>query len=128
MRLLLDTHALIWWLGDAPRLGAMARALIADPDNEVVISAVSLWEITIKWRVGKLEHPGSHFGALLRDQRFDILPITFDHVRRLDGLAFHHGDPFDHLILAQAQHERATIVTADRQMTRYGLPCINAEK
>ncbi|HMO76825.1 MAG TPA: type II toxin-antitoxin system VapC family toxin [Sphingopyxis sp.] len=128
MRLLLDTHALIWWLEDSPRLGPVSRALIADADNDVLVSILSLWEITIKWRVGKLERSGSHFGDLLGDQRIDLLPVTVDHVRALDALAFHHGDPFDHLILAQAEEERLTIVTSDRQMTLYGIPCIDASK
>lgn len=126
MKLLLDTHALIWWLDDAPRLGAAARALIADPANHIYVSTVSLWEITIKWRVGKFQHSGSHFAVLLEGQGLDMLSVTPDHVARLDGLAFHHGDPFDHLLLAQAQHERLAIVTADKQMTRYGVPCVNA--
>ncbi|PKQ00681.1 MAG: PIN domain nuclease [Alphaproteobacteria bacterium HGW-Alphaproteobacteria-13] len=128
MRLLLDTHALIWWLEDSPRLGPVSRALIADADNDVLVSIVSLWEITIKWRVGKLEQPGSHFGDLLDDQRIGQLPVTADHVRALDTLAFHHGDPFDHLILAQAETERLTVVTSDRQMALYGVPCIDASK
>lgn len=128
MRLLLDTHALIWWLEDAPRLGPVSRALIADADNDVLVSILSLWEITIKWRVGKLERSGGHFGDLLDDQRIDLLPVTVEHVRALDALAFHHGDPFDHLILAQAEAERLTIVTSDRQMALYGIPCIDASK
>ena len=128
MRLLLDTHALIWWLEDSPRLGPVSRALIADADNDVLVSIVSLWEITIKWRVGKLEQPGSHFGDLLDDQRIDLLPVTADHIRALGTLAFHHGDPFDHLILAQAEKERLTVVTSDRQMALYGIPCLDASK
>ena len=72
MRLLLDTHALIWWLEDSPRLGPVSRALIADADNDVLTSILSLWEITIKWRVGKMERSGSHFGDLLDDQRMGI--------------------------------------------------------
>lgn len=128
MRLLLDTHALIWWLEDSPRLGPVSRALIADADNDVLVSIVSLWEITIKWRVGKLEQSGSHFGDLLDDQRIDLLPVTADHIRALDMLAFHHGDPFDHLILAQAEKERLTVVTSDPQMALYGIPCLDASK
>lgn len=128
MRLLLDTHVLIWWLEDSPKLGPVSRALIADADHDVLVSVVSLWEITIKWRVGKLGRPGSDFGELLADQRIDLLPVTVDHIRVLDALAFHHGDPFDHLILAQAETERLALVTNDRQMPLYGVPCIDAAK
>ncbi|AMG75314.1 type II toxin-antitoxin system VapC family toxin [Sphingopyxis granuli] len=128
MRLLLDTHALIWWLEDSPHLGPVSRALIADADNDVLVSIVSLWEITIKWRVGKLAQSGSHFAELLDDQRIDLLPVTAEHIRALDTLAFHHGDPFDHLILAQAERERLMVVTSDRQMALYGVPCIEAAK
>lgn len=128
MRFLLDTNALIWWLEDSPRLGPVAKALISDSANETLTSVVSLWEITVKWRVGKLERSGSYFGALLRDQQIELLSITSEDIRTLEELPLHHGDPFDHLILAQAQSAKLALITSDRQMSAYGIPCIDAAK
>jgi PIN domain nuclease of toxin-antitoxin system len=124
MKLLLDTHALMWWLEDDPRLGPRARQRLADPDNEVIASIVSLWEIALKWRVGKMHLPGSAFAPLLDEQGVALLTVERPHIEALEGLAFHHGDPFDHLILAQAVAEGATVMTKDRQMAQYGVPCI----
>ncbi len=128
MRFLLDTHALIWWLEDAPRLGPVAKALIADSANETLTSVVSLWEITVKWRVGKLAKSGSYFGALLCEQQIELLSISADDIRALEELPLHHSDPFDHLILAQAQQAKLTLITSDRQMSAYGIPCIDASR
>ncbi|RJG55919.1 type II toxin-antitoxin system VapC family toxin [Sphingobium terrigena] len=124
MKLLIDTHILIWWLEDSPRLGQKARFRLSNPQNVVLASVVSLWEITIKWRVGKMHLPGSAFADVLREQNVDLLAVTSAHVAAVEMLDFHHGDPFDHLILAQAQAEGATLMTNDRQMTAYGVPCI----
>jgi len=124
MRLLLDTHALMWWLEDNPRLGPRARQRLADPDNEVIASMVSLWEITIKWRIGRMHQSGSAFAALLDEQGLAPLTVERAHILMLEQLPLLHGDPFDHLLLAQASAEDATIVTNDRHMTAYGVPCI----
>lgn len=124
MRLLLDTNALIWWLTDNPKLGPKARHLIASPQNEIATSIVSLWEISIKWRVGKMDRRGTDFGILLEQQDIELLQITQDHLAALEVLPFHHGDPYDHLILAQAKVEGARIITSDRQMSAYDIPCI----
>ena len=124
MRLLLDTNALIWWLTDQPKLGHRGRALIADCENSVMTSIVSLWEISIKWRVGKMTQPGTFFARLLREQGIACLPITNDHLAALEELPFHHGDPYDHMILAQAKVEGATLMTSDRILAAYDIPCI----
>ncbi len=125
MRLLLDTNALIWWLTDDPKLGRRARALISDPENTVATSIVSLWEISIKWRVNKMDQPGSHFAALLEEQRIAILPVETAHLAALEELPFHHGDPYDHMVLAQAKVEGAAIITSDRRMADSDIPCIS---
>lgn len=124
MKLLLDTNALIWWLEDSPRLGPRARALIADADNVMLASIVSLWEIAVKWRVGKMHLPATRFADLLADQNVSLLGLEQQHIAAVESLAFHHGDPFDHIILAQAKVEGARIITSDRIMTAYGVPCI----
>jgi PIN domain nuclease of toxin-antitoxin system len=119
MKFLLDTHALIWWLSDDRRLGARARALIADPNNTIFVSVVSLWEIVVKLRIGKLEADiGAIERAVLRNS-FDRLAITAEHLRALVDLPQHHRDPFDHLLLAQAMHEGAVFVSEDPAMPLY---------
>ncbi len=126
MRLLLDTNALIWWMDDEPILGAATRKLIADPSNTVFATVVSLWEITIKWRIGKLPRRGSEYGGLLVTEGCELLNVRPDHVSALETLEAHHKDPFDHLILAQAKVEGATIITSDREMSLYGIQCFPA--
>ena len=124
MKLLLDTNALIWWFKDSPKLGRKARALIEDASNTVVVSIVSLWEITIKWRIGKLEFSGASVLGMLEELGIDLVAVKPVHLIALDALPLHHRDPYDHLILAQAKVEGARIVTSDTDMPRYGVPCI----
>lgn len=126
MKLLLDTNALIWWLRDDPRLGPRARHVISDRDSEILVSTISLWEVSMKWRAGKMEYAGSAFLEDLRHEEIEPLGISIAHLLALEELPLHHKDPFDHLILAQAKVEGARIVTSDREMTRYGIPCIAA--
>ncbi|MCJ2048086.1 type II toxin-antitoxin system VapC family toxin [Methylobacterium sp. J-078] len=119
MRLLLDTHALLWWLLADPRLGRAAQDLIADPANDVLVSVASLWEIQVKVRVGKLK---ADLGAILdavRDQGFDLVGITPAHLLGLGDLPRHHGDPWDHLLIAQAKAEGAIFVSEDRSVPAY---------
>jgi PIN domain nuclease of toxin-antitoxin system len=126
MRLLLDTNVLIWWLRDDPKLGVRARHLIADEGIETLVSMISLWEITLKWRVGKMDFTGYSFLEALERERITPLGIKSAHLQALEHLPYHHRDPYDHLILAQAKVEGATIITSDRQMADYGVPCISA--
>lgn len=119
VRLLLDTHALLWWLSDDARLGGRARGLIADPDSEVMVSVASLWEIVVKARIGKLVADiGEVERALARD-RFVRLALSPGHLETLAALATHHRDPFDHLLIAQAIHEDALFVSDDRNAGSY---------
>ena len=117
MSLLLDTHALLWWLADDP-LEPAARARIADPGELVRVSAVSLWEIAIKRALGKLEAEAS-LVSQVRDGGFEPLPITGDHGERAGALPLHHRDPFDRMLVAQAQAESLTLVTRDRAFDAY---------
>jgi PIN domain nuclease of toxin-antitoxin system len=119
MRVLLDTHALLWWLSDDRRLGGKARATISDPDNDVLASAISLWEIVVKLRIGKLEADiGAIERAIIRDG-FQRLPITPPHLAALVTLPLHHRDPFDHLLIAQAITEEAVFVSENRHAGLY---------
>ena len=124
MRLLLDTHAFLWWIFDDPRLSPTARDLIADPAAEILFSAVSAWEVAIKARTGRLDLPAD-IAAFVQDQvrrnRFTVLPITLHHALRVHALPDHHRDPFDRLLVAQAQVEAVPLVSRDRQLTLYAV-------
>ncbi|MCA0340501.1 MAG: type II toxin-antitoxin system VapC family toxin [Proteobacteria bacterium] len=122
MRLLLDTHTLLWWLNDDEKLGSRARGLIGDPANDVLVSAVSLWEITVKLRIGKLDADIEEILAILPDQGFQRLDISDAHLIALAGLPVHHRDPFDHLLMAQALAEDAHFVSEDQNVLLYSVP------
>lgn len=127
MRLLLDTHALLWALAEPERLGPTARDLITDPAQEVFVSAVSIWEIEIKREAGRLEAPTD----LLRevaDADFQPLPITLEHACVAGRLPRHHGDPFDRLLIGQAIAESLTIVTVDGVFPRYSAKLLAADQ
>ena len=119
MRLLLDTHALLWWLADDRQLGPKARKLIEDPGNDVLVSVVSLWEIVVKVRVGKLEAEITDVTDAVSREGFLLLDIRPTHLRTLARLPMHHRDPFDHLLIAQAIGESAIFVSDDRHTSRY---------
>jgi PIN domain nuclease of toxin-antitoxin system len=119
MRLLLDTHILLWWLADSPSLSDRARGLIADPDNPVFVSAVSLWEIWLKQSLGKLQLP-SDFEERLAAESFENLPLLADHTREVASMPWHHRDPFDRMLIAQAQAAGLTFLTADQIASLYG--------
>ncbi len=119
MRLLLDTHALLWWLTDDDRLGRAIRDRIEDPGNDVVVSVVSLWEIVVKVRVGKLEADIGQIVDEVRRSGFTRLDVGTAHLVALGGLAMHHRDPFDHLLMAQAIAEDLVFVSDDRNVPRY---------
>jgi len=119
VRLLLDTHALLWWLADDDQLGPQARELIEDPGNDVLVSVVSLWEIVVKLRVGKLEADIGEIADTIPREGFAILDIGTAHLLALARLPMHHRDPFDHLLMAQAIEEDATFITGDRNARRY---------
>lgn len=121
MRLLLDTHALLWWLNDDGKLGGHARGLIGDPANDVLVSAVSLWEITVKLRIGKLDADIEEILGVLPDQGFERLDIADSHLIALAALPVHHRDPFDHLLMAQAIAEGAHFVSDDQNVPLYGI-------
>ena len=125
MRVLADTHAVVWFAFADPRLPATARTVLADPANEVLVSPASYWEIAIKVHLGKwhLVQPYPDLiDSLWSTYGFRILPILPDHTARLIGLANHHNDPFDRLLAAQALAEGVSIVSGDSLFDRYGAP------
>lgn len=119
MRFLLDTHVVLWWLSDSPLLPQSARKLISDPAHTVFVSAVSLWEIRLKESLGKLRVP-SDFDQCLGRESFEELPVTAAQTRHLVLLPWHHRDPFDRMLVAQAKEENLVLVTADEQVAAYG--------
>jgi len=125
MNLLLDTHVLLWWLDDHSTLSKKIKAVIADGKNPVFVSAVVIWEITIKQALGKLEIP-RNFRRVLDDQPFEMLDITVEHVHAVGDLPAYHRDPFDRMLVAQAKLERLTLVTRDIRLKKYKIPLITA--
>ena len=123
MKLLLDTHRLLWALSDAPRLGRAARRRIAEPGNEVWVSVVSLWEIAMKMRVGKLRAELPEIVGALAPSGFRLLELRPSHVLALgELLAFlEHRDPFDHLLIAQAISEGFSFMSDDVNVGRYAV-------
>jgi PIN domain nuclease of toxin-antitoxin system len=123
VNLLLDTHVLIWW-DEARRLAAEARRAIADADS-VYVSAASAWEIAIKTGLGRLR-PTRTVEQAVEESGFLELPVTFRHAQRVGGLPPHHRDPFDRLLIAQAEVEELTLVTRDPVFARYAVEVIEA--
>lgn len=122
MRLLLDTHAFLWWVEDGPRLSGRAREAIADEGNEILFSVVSAWEIVIKVGTGKLaldEAPESMIPDQIARNDIQILPMEMSHALRVHALPTHHKDPFDRLLVAQALDEGMPLITADPEISRY---------
>jgi PIN domain nuclease of toxin-antitoxin system len=119
MKFLLDTHALLWWLADDDQLGGAAREAVADPANDILISMVSLWEIAVKVRIGKLQADIEEIISAVQREGFTVLDVGMAHLVALAGLPMHHRDPFDHLLIAQAITEDATFMSDDRNAARY---------
>ena len=118
MRILLDTHVLLWWLAGDAALPRNAGDAIADSDSEVLVSAATAWEIAIKKAAGRLEAPDDLIEALDAND-FGTLPITAPHALAAGNLPAHHSDPFDRVLIAQAQLERLILVSVDRRFTEY---------
>jgi PIN domain nuclease of toxin-antitoxin system len=123
LKLLLDTHAAIWWLSDDPRLGTAAATQLGDDSNEVILSAVVVWETAIKRSLGKLDIPGDLAATLLAEGAVP-LAVGLDHAAAVEHLPHHHRDPFDRLLISQATIEGATLVSGDESMRAYDVPIL----
>jgi PIN domain nuclease of toxin-antitoxin system len=122
MRLLLDTHALLWWVLDAEGLSKKARSALKDFNNEVYVSAATAWEIAIKFRIGRLPEAESFvhsFGDNLRKLGFAELPISVEHAQRAGLLPGEHKDPFDRMLIAQAQTEGFQLISNETLFDAY---------
>ncbi len=120
MRLLLDSHTLLWALSDLPRLGMIAREAIASRENEVFVSAVSVWELAAKREKGTLPAPYG-LTEIVERTGFISLPLSLLHAEQAAMLPLHHRDPFDRMLIAQAQAEGLVLVTRDSYIRRYGI-------
>lgn len=121
---LLDTHALLWWLFDDPRLSAAARHTIANPDHRLWVSAASAWEIATKARLGKLPEAGdvpTQLEAYLRQAQFSELAVTVQHSLRAGALPGPHRDPFDRMLIAQSLITGYPVITVDTVFSEYGV-------
>lgn len=125
MRLLLDSHVLLWWLFDDHRLGVRAREVIADGTTDVAVSAVSTWEITIKQALGRLSAPDDLAEQVVA-AGFTPWSITLQDGMDAGRLPRHHGDPFDRMLIAQARSRGFAVVTSDRAFAAYDVPVLPA--
>ena len=124
MRYLLDTHALLWWLSDDPSLTDPARKVIARSSNNILVSAASAWEIATKVRLGRLTSAtdlARDFGGYLANESFEPLVITVQHATRAGLLPGPHKDPFDRMLVAQAQAEELAVISSDSVFDGYGV-------
>jgi len=122
MKVLLDTHSMLWWLRNDRRLSSMAREIIIDGQNRLIWSMASSWEIAVKVGIGKLTlgRPLQNlFSAMVTDQGVELLPITHEHCTRLGSLPLNHRDPFDRMLIVQAQAEKIPILSADPKLRQY---------
>jgi PIN domain nuclease of toxin-antitoxin system len=121
MKVLIDTHALIWYIGGKKKLSKKTIAVIENTKNQVYVSKASLWELAIKISLGKLEIsiPFEELEAFLKENAFFILEYNFSHLQKLLSLPFHHSDPFDRLIISQAITDNLTIITKDKSFRKY---------
>jgi len=124
MKILLDTHAFLWWVVDDPRLSDTARTIIADGNNDLFFSAASGWEIGIKTGLGRLELP-SNLNEYIVDQleknAMIVLPIQLSHALHVTQLPDHHKDPFDRMLIAQSQLENLSLLTRDPMIAKYNV-------
>jgi PIN domain nuclease of toxin-antitoxin system len=123
MRFLLDTHALLWWLTDDPKLSSRAKEAIADEANAILVSAASAWEIATKFRLGKLGLAAdavSRFDELIAADGFEHLPVTYLHALKAAGYELEHRDPFDRMLAAQSALESAALITCDAAFEAFG--------
>ena len=121
--LLLDTHAVLWFFWDDPQLTTAAKEVIEDANNQKLVSVANCWEIAIKTSIGKLDlgEPASTFlPREISRNNFELLPIRFEHATAVEGLAMHHRDPFDRLLVAQSIHDGLSLVSADSVFDKYG--------
>lgn len=124
MKLLLETHVLVWWLEGSRKLGERALSHLTAADAELSVSAASWWEIGIKCALGRMAFDWRTGREILARNRIKYLNVTFDHAEAAAGLPPHHGDPFDRMLVAQASYEGLKLLTRDKKLKVYGSPVL----
>ena len=124
MRLLLDTHILLWWLSQSKKLSVQSKKLTENSRNTIFVSAISIWEISLKQSQRKLRIPSSYIKTI-KNEGLLALPITFDHALKVKNLPFHHKDPFDRLLIAQAMEEKLILISDDKYIKKYKIKMIS---
>ena len=120
MRFLVDTHALLWALGEPSALSPAARDAIANPSNLIVVSSASLWECAIKASIGELDLPEDFFDSV-PEAGYEVMPIRISHLNIYRTLPMHHRDPFDRMLVAQARAEAMTLISRDPEVAKYDI-------
>ena len=120
MRLLLDSHVVVWWLVGSRRLGEKGRKFITAPGTELYVSAASWWELSIKRAHGRLNFDMIAARAILQKNSIGTIPVSMDHAEEAATLPHHHGDPFDRMLVAQASFEKLKLLTRDKKLEEYG--------
>ena len=120
MKLLLDSHVLLWWFAGSRKLGERARTLITAPDADLFVSAASWWELAIKKSLNRLSVDWSSARAILEKNEIEMISVTFDHADVAAVLPAHHSDPFDRMLVAQASREGLKLLTRDKKLQAYG--------
>ena len=125
--MILDTHALLWWLTDNPALSTKVKAILTDAQTNIFVSSASIWELMIKHSLGRLvlpAEPAAFIREQLRENQFVALPIEIEHVLKLLGMPSFHRDPFDRILVAQAQVEKMPIISKDRLLRNYDVELV----
>jgi PIN domain nuclease of toxin-antitoxin system len=123
LKLLLDTHAALWWLSGDERFGRDAEQRLTDETNQILLSAAVVWEVAIKRSLGKLQAPDD-FAAMLLGAGVQGLAVSLEHAASVELLPWHHSDPFDRMLVAQASIEKAAVVSHDEALRPYGVRLI----
>ena len=126
-RILLDTHTLIWWMSGSEQLGKLSQQMITDEQNQVYVSAASIWEMSIKRQMGKLQIPDD-LDSIIEELGFEKLDISLFHAEQAGSLPMHHKDPFDRMLIAQAQAEGLQLISTDEHFPKYGINLFDAKK
>lgn len=125
MKYLLDTHSLLWTIFEPDKLSAEAQEIIPNRDNIICVSFVSLWEVSIKQNVGRLNIPKEFF-EVVRKGGFEMLPLTVSQIEKYRALPLHHRDPFDRMLVVQAQQQKLVLITRDSKISKYDVEIVKA--
>jgi PIN domain nuclease of toxin-antitoxin system len=125
MKFLLDTHCLLWTVFEPDKLSTEAQEIIVDHNNIICVSLISLWEISIKQNIGRLDIPKEFF-EVVNEGGFEILPLTMDQIKKYRTLPLHHRDPFDRMLIIQARQQKLIFITRDSEISKYDIEIVKA--